>query len=31
MIPPVEAELAYYSQEVPVTGTGTQETESMKQ
>ena len=29
MIAPVEAEAAYYSQEVPVTGTGTQETESL--
>ena len=29
MIPPAEAEAAYYSQEVPVTGTGTQETESL--
>jgi putative transposase len=28
-IPPAEAEAAYYSQEVPVTGTGTQETESL--
>jgi putative transposase len=29
MVPPAEAEAAFYSQEVPVTGTGTQETESL--
>jgi transposase len=29
MISPAEAEAAYYSQDVPVTGTGTQETESL--
>ena len=29
MICPAEAEAAYYSQDVPVTGTGTQETESL--